>query len=104
MHQQRRLAGGGWALERCRGDADDDAAAFEVSEHFAAGERAVARVELVPALEQSRRCLGVEVGAQCDDEDVGFEPPALVSTTFATGSIPVTLACTNWTPGFTRSA
>ena len=77
MHQQRGLARRRRALERRRGDADDHPAAVEVGEHVAQGEGAGHRVELVAALDQAGRGLGVQVGAERDHQHVGVEGPGV---------------------------
>jgi hypothetical protein len=73
VHQQGRLAGSGRAFERRRGDPDDDPAALEVGQDPAQGEGARLGVELVAPLDQPRRGLGVDVGAQRDHQDVAGE-------------------------------
>ena len=73
VHQQRGLARRGRALERRRRHRDDDAPAVEVSQHVAQRERAGLGVELVAALDESRRRLGVQIGAERDDENVRIE-------------------------------
>ena len=64
VHHQRGLARRGRALERCRGDTDDDPAAGECGEHVARRERTVHGVELVAGLDEAGRRRGVEVGAR----------------------------------------
>ncbi len=83
VHQQRRLARSGRALERGGGHAHDHPTSGEVGQHLAQGEGAGHRVELVPRLDQSRRGRRVEIGAEGDDQDVaveragvGFDPAA----------------------------
>ena len=73
MHQRRGLARRGRALERRRRHRDDDAPAVEVGQHLTQRERAGHRVELVAALDQSRRRFGVQIGAERDDENVRIE-------------------------------
>jgi hypothetical protein len=73
VHEQRRLARGGRALERRRGHTDDHPAARERLEHLAQGEGAGDRVELVAPLDQAGRGLGVQVRPQGDDHHVALE-------------------------------
>ena len=73
VQHQRGLARGGRALERRRGDTDDDPPAAERVQHVAGGEGAGDGVELVAGLDQPRRRRRVEVGAQGDDQHVGLE-------------------------------
>ena len=77
MHQERRLARRGRALERRRRHGDDDAPAVEVGQHVAQRECAGLGVELVAALDQSRRRLGVQIGAERDDQNVRIERPGV---------------------------
>ena len=75
VHEKRRLAGRGRALERRPGDADHHAASLEPRDHVREGEGPGHGVELVAVLDQPGCQLGVQVGAQSHDEDVGVERP-----------------------------
>ena len=78
VHQQRRLARCRRALERRGGHRRrSPGRPSKPLEHVARREGAGHRVELVAALDQPGRRLGVEVGAQGDDEDVGVERPGV---------------------------
>ncbi len=73
MEKQRGFAGGGWAFEGLAGDADDGRAAFEASDDVTQGEGSGDGVELVAAFDEAGSRGGVEVCAEGDDEEVGFE-------------------------------
>ena len=73
VHQQGGLTRRGRAFERGRRHPDQDPAALEPVENLTQCESARHGVELVPTFEKSRRGLGVEIGAECNDEDVCFE-------------------------------
>jgi hypothetical protein len=73
VQHQRGLARGGRALERCRGDTDDNPSATERVQHVAAGEGAVDGVELTAGLDQPRRRRRVQVRAQSHHHHVGPE-------------------------------
>ena len=72
MEEQSSLARRRRALERRSADAHDRAAGGERREHIAEPLRASGGVELVLARREPRRRREVVVGAECDDEDVGF--------------------------------
>src|SRR5204863_7622294 len=59
VEEQRGLAGRRWALEGQRRHPDDDSAALEVLEDLEQPEGRTRRVELMTAVEQTRRRLGV---------------------------------------------
>ena len=73
VHEQRGLARSGRALERRRGHRDDHPSTLESLEDVAAGERSPLCVELVASFDEPGRRGRVEIGAECDDEDVGVE-------------------------------
>ena len=73
MHEQSRLARRRRALERCRGDPDDDPSSRKGGEDVSQREGTFGRVELVSHLEQSGGRRGVEVRAEREDEHVRFE-------------------------------
>ena len=73
VHQQRRLARGGRALERGRCHPDDHPSALERRQHVTAREGTGLGVELVTALLEARRRRHVEIGAECHDQHVGVE-------------------------------
>ena len=73
VHQERGLARRGRALERRRRHRDDHAPAVEVGQHVAQRERAGFGVELVTALDEPRRRLGMQIGAERDDEHIRVE-------------------------------
>ena len=85
------------------GDPDDDPTALELRQHVAQREGAGLRVELVPTLDQAGCCSGVEVGAERHHQDVGLERARLRRDPPSTGSIELTAAWTNCTPGITTS-
>ena len=73
MHQQGGLTRCRWTLERRRGHPDDHVPTGEAVQDITGGDGTGDGVELVAALEEARRRGRIEIGAECNDQDIGVE-------------------------------
>ena len=84
-------------------DADDYFAALETRQDLTRRDRALERVELVTAFDESGVADGTTSAPSATTSTSASNVPASVTTRFADGSIARTIDCTNRTPGLTMS-